>query len=723
MKKKLITSALPYVNNVPHLGNIIGCVLSADVYARFCRSQGYETAYICATDEYGTATETKAREEGLSPKEICDKYHVIHKAVYEHFRISFDYFGRTSTAEHTEITQSIFLDLEKAGMIEEQESSQSYCEHDDMFLADRFVEGVCPHCNTEGARGDQCDSCGKLLQPTELINPTCKVCGNTPIEKETKHLYINLPALEERLVKFQNESMEKGDWNKNAIGATKSWIDNGLQSRPITRDLKWGIPVPKKGYEDKVFYVWFDAPIGYISNTKRAFPDDWKRWWHDPEGTELYQFMAKDNIPFHTVVFPASLIGSGQSWTLLHHISSTEYLNYENEKFSKSRHIGVFGTDVIDTGIDADLWRFYLLYNRPEKSDANFVWDGFFEEVNSSFIDNIGNLLNRTMVFLQRNFEGTLKEVALDQAKKDFLEQTLQAEKEIVASLEKVQIKDGLKQILALGKAGNKFFQDQAPWASIKTSPDEALGTLTVLVYLLRDLGILIEPYMPATSSRILGMLNVDSVTYQNLGQWDSLKSHTIATPEILFKKLDIKQAKEFKEKYSGKKSEGEDAPKGTTLEDFQKLEIKVGEVKKVERHPDAERLYVEEVDCGEGRNRTIVSGLVKYISPEEFLGKKVLVATNLEPAKIRGIDSEGMVLAAEKRKKLEVVSAGDHPVGSIIQLDGVSDLNRKSTVNIDEFFAAPITVEDGFLWFQEKKLMIEDTPIQTEKVLKGNIR
>ncbi|MCP4296927.1 MAG: methionine--tRNA ligase, partial [Proteobacteria bacterium] len=384
-KKKLITSALPYVNNVPHLGNIIGCVLSADVYARICRLFEFETLYICATDEYGTATENKAREEGLTPKEICDKYHEIHHQVYKYFNISFDFFGRTSCPEHSQITQEIYQDLERSGFIEEKETEQTYCETDQMFLADRYVEGNCPHCDYEEARGDQCDQCGKLLQPTELKNPKCQVCGNTPSRKLTKHLYLKLPDLEPKLKNFHQQSTVQGKWSSNAISVVRSWIDKGLISRPITRDLSWGVKVPKKGYENKVFYVWFDAPIGYISSTMKMKPSDWQTWWLSPETTELYQFMAKDNILFHTVVFPASLLGTGKPWTLLHHINSTEYLNYENTKFSKSRGTGVFGTDVMNSDIPVDLWRFYLLFNRPEKSDSNFSWDQFLDDINNNF--------------------------------------------------------------------------------------------------------------------------------------------------------------------------------------------------------------------------------------------------------------------------------------------------------------------------------------------------
>ena len=376
MKRRLITSALPYVNNVPHMGNLIQ-VLSADVFARFCRLRGYETLYVCGTDEYGTATETKAAEEGLAPRELCDRYFKIHDDIYRWFHIAFDKFGRTSTPIHTEVTQSIFQNLDKAGFIVEREIEQLYCLSCGRFLADRYVLGICPNCGSANARGDQCEECGKLLDPTELKEPKCSSCGSTPRAEKTKHLYINLPALRECLEKWIKTASVEGFWANNAIQMTQAWIRDGLRERAITRDLKWGIPVPKSGYEKKVFYVWFDAPIGYISITgnlgdelkTKGIVKDWRSyvdyWWKSPGETELFQFIGKDNIPFHTVIFPSSLLGSGDPWTMLHHMSSTEYLNYESGKFSKSRGVGVFGTDVMETGISADVWRFYIFCNRP----------------------------------------------------------------------------------------------------------------------------------------------------------------------------------------------------------------------------------------------------------------------------------------------------------------------------------------------------------------------
>ena len=333
--KILITSALPYANNVPHLGNIVGAVLSADVFARFCRSFGYETLYVCGTDEHGTATETKALEEGVTPQEICDRFYAIHKNIYDWFNISFDEFGRTATEEQKELTQDIFLKLYGNGYIHEERVEQLYCPSCDRFMADRFVEGICPYCDYDGARGDQCDACGKLLNAVELKRPHCKVCSGEPVLKEADHLFLDLEKIEPKLREWIDERSPQ--WAQNARTITYAWLKEGLKKRAITRDLKWGVPVPLENYKDKVFYVWFDAPIGYLSITKKAFPDTWKAWWKKPEDVILYQFMGKDNIAFHTIIFPASLLGSGDTYTMLHQLSSTEYLNYENDKFSKSR--------------------------------------------------------------------------------------------------------------------------------------------------------------------------------------------------------------------------------------------------------------------------------------------------------------------------------------------------------------------------------------------------
>jgi len=706
--KKLITSALPYVNNVPHLGNIIGCVLSADVYARFCRARGYETLYVCGTDEYGTATETKAREEGLSPKEICDKYHAIHVEIYKDFNISFDVFGRTSTPEHTRVAQSIFTDLDKNGLIFEQTSQRTYCEKCEKFLADRFVEGTCPHCGYEDARGDQCDQCGKLLEPESLLNPRCKICNAAPVLKETAHLYIHLEELQERLASWAKQSWEKGSWTRNAIQTTLGWLEKGLQARPITRDLSWGIPVPKPGYENKVFYVWFDAPIGYISIAAKAFPD-WKDWWHNPDEIQLYQFMAKDNIPFHTVIFPASLLGTGKNWTLLHHINSTEYLNYEDTKFSKSRNVGVFGDDVKTTGIPIDLWRFYLLANRPERNDTAFTWHDFFEKVNAEFIDNIGNLVNRTLVYLSKNFNGVIKDCDLPETHREFAGQCAEEFAGITRALEEVKLRDGLRMILALGNRGNKFFQDMAPWDTIKTAPEHAHATVSLLSYLVRSLGIVLSPYMPETAEKILGMLCLADSTWECAGSFDGLDGHTIGTSEILYRKLDMKQAEKFRKKFSGE------------LPDFGTFRIVVGRITRAEPHPDAPHLYLLNIDLGEEKPRSIVAGIAKHYTAQDLPGKKILVLANLKAAEIQGITSRGMVLVCEKRNKMELLDAAGFDPGQAVTVEDQKKVPAE--VTLDQFKAAPLRVVDGVLMFDDQQCSINGSPITTRVLKNGKVR
>ncbi|HID72972.1 TPA: methionine--tRNA ligase [Candidatus Micrarchaeota archaeon] len=439
-KKILITSALPYVNNVPHLGNIIGCVLSADVFARYCRSRRYNSIYICGTDEYGTATEIKALEEKCTPQEICDKYYAVHKKVYEWFGIKFDTFGRTSTPKHTEITHDIILKLQENGYLIEEDVEQWYDEKADMFLADRYLSGTCPYCEYDDARGDQCDKCGHLLHAGELKDPVSKVSGTTPILKKSKHLFIDLNQFEGQLDEWIERQAKEGFWSENSYNIAKSWLKQGLKKRAITRDLKWGVHVPIKGFEDKVVYVWFEAPIGYISITANL-TNEWKDWWLNPKDVHLYQFMGKDNVPFHTVIFPATLFGTKEPWTMLYHINTTEYLNYEGGKFSKSKGLGVFGTDAMESGIPPDVWRYYLLTNRPEASDSDFTWEDFRDKNNNELLANLGNLVNRTLVFLKSNFDGKIPEGTLSADDEKFLEEQKKVIGEVTEAMEKVKIK------------------------------------------------------------------------------------------------------------------------------------------------------------------------------------------------------------------------------------------------------------------------------------------
>ena len=744
MKKRLITSALPYVNNIPHLGNLTQ-VLSADVFARFCRSKGYETLYICGTDEYGTASETRALQEGVTPRELCDHYHAIHRDIYKWFNISFDYFGRTSTPKQTEIVQHIFNEVDKNGYISEKESEQLYCPECKRYLADRYVTGTCPHCGDTGARGDQCDKCGTLLDPTELIDPKCSVCGHTPILKKTKHLYINLPKALPLLQKWMDKASVEGFWAKNAIQITNSWIRDGLQERCITRDLKWGIPVPKEGFEDKVFYVWFDAPIGYISITANA-TDKWEYWWRDPENTELFQFIGKDNIPFHTVIFPSSLLATGEKWTMLHHMSSTEYLNYEGGKFSKSRGIGIFGNDVQETGIPADVWRFYMFYNRPEKQDFTFTWKDFQEKINKELIGNLSNLVNRTLTFVKRFYDGNLGEGALDEELKA---QIIEKEKEITDSLERADERDALRAIFALSDIGNKAFQASEPWKLRNEDPEKAKAILRTLVYLIRDLGVMVTPYMPSTGDKILAFVSSPSSTWNDCGTFNGeLKVGEIS---LLFEKLEDTRVDELRERYSGSQSEREEKKaeepakkekkekknkdegkmdeSKSLLENWaEKVILKVSKIIECEKHPEGDKLYILKLDCGEEEPRQIVSSIVPYYKKEELMGRNIVLVSNLKPANFRGVKSYGMLLAAseegdETHSTCELIFADELPVGTVLEYEGQGETEKITTyLKADHFFALPMKTIDGYVTIDGKKIGKDGVYPRVHKYVNGNV-
>jgi len=732
-RKILITSALPYVNNVPHLGNIIGCVLSADVFSRYCKSRKYECIYVGGTDEYGTATEIKAIEEGVTPKEICDKYYKIHKDIYDWFGIGFDIFGRTSTEKHTKITQEIFLDLHRNGYVKEDEIEQLYDEKANMFLADRYIEGTCPHCAYEAARGDQCDKCGKLLHPGELINPVSKVTKTKPVLRKTKHLFINLPGIEKELGIWIAKASKEGGWSENTVKIAQSWLREGLKKRAITRDLKWGVPVPLKGWENKVFYVWFEAPIGYVSITANL-TDKWEEWWLDGKDVRLYNFIGKDNVPFHAVIFPSTLMGTRKPWTLVHHISTTEFLNYEGGKFSKSRKTGVFGDDAMNSGITADVWRYYLLSNRPEQADTDFTWADFADKNNNELLANLGNLVNRTLVFLKNNFDGKMPAAGpLSHGDREFLEQQGRLAGEITEAMEKVKIRDGLHRIMAFSKNANKYFQDNRPWELVKKGQDPERETenrrradtvISILANQLKDLAILAEPFLPHTSAEIFAQLSLEPQRWDRLGT-PLPANHAIGIPKTLFRKIEQKEVGELKAKYAGKQEERAPA--------FADLDLEVGEILSVEKHPNAEKLYVERVKLGDGE-RQIVSGLVGYYLAEELIGKKVAIVKNLKPAALRGVESQGMLLAAEGREHVpqkigkgsgveqgvvEVIFCDRSSVGEKVGRKGEKS-SPKPLITFDEFKKIRIDVKDFAVSSEGKPLVTASEELRVKNVKDG---
>ncbi len=699
MNRRLITSALPYVNNVPHLGNLIQ-VLSADVFARFCRLRGYDTLYICGTDEYGTATETRAAQEKIEPKELCDRYYRIHAELYEWFQINFDHFGRSSDPVHTDMTQGLFLKLRDNQLIQERTITQLYSEQSKQFLADRYVIGTCPHCTYEAARGDQCEQCGKLLDPTDLINPRSAIDDSQPIPRETNHLYLDLPAMSAKLSEWIEQG--KGRWSKNALKMSQAWLRDGLRERAITRDLRWGIPVP--GYESKVFYVWFDAPIGYISITAQH-SKDWEQWWLSQNDVQLFQFVGKDNIPFHTVLFPAILMGSKQPWTMLHNISATEYMNYEGGMFSKSRGIGIFADDAQNSQIPAAVWRFYLMYNRPENSDYNFSWLDFQRMVNTELIGNFSNLVNRVLSFASRYFDGQIIPVTIEAE----VEQELQKHhKAIEEYMEEASLRQALREIFALSDYANRLFQHRTPWNLRKTDPDAAHHFISQLVYILRDLAVLIAAFLPDIADRIASFLGLSELRWSMLGSYDSISQ--IQRPDILFARLEDEMIEELRQRFSGKQQ-------NLATVFAQRVRLSAAKIISVEQHPNADKLYVLQLDIGEEETRTIVSGLVGHYSPEDLVEKTIVLVRNLKPAQLRGIKSNGMLLAAGDDADLEVIFLDDVRPGSDLALAGqdVSEEDRAklSKISPDDFRSFPLCLdEQGQLSIDATVFLCEDKAV-----------
>lgn len=569
----LITSALPYCNNVPHLGNIIGSTLSADVFARYNRARNRKTLYICGTDEYGTATETQALKEKISPKELCDKYNALHRETYDWFELSFDSFGRTSAPEQTQICQEVYTNLSNNGMLQMQTKAQTYCEDCAKFLADRFVEGTCPHCGYDDARGDQCDGCAKTLDPTDLINPRCLVDRSHKITtRDTAHMYVRLDITQPRLEEWIKRSWKEGRWSPNAVinsdgEIIDSRVKGGLRPSPITRDLTWGVPVPKTNdessalMEGKVLYVWFDAPFGYPSITAGYTPE-WKQWWFNHKNVRLFQFMGKDNVYFHTVLWPSILLGDGRPWTTLHHLSTTEYLNYESGKFSKSRGVGVFGPGAKETGIPPSVWRYYLLASRPETSDSMFSWTDFIAGNNNVLLKNFGNYVNRVIKFLTDQFNGVIPESGdaegplptdSDEADPSFVSEVNELLAEYLDSMDRVKLRQGLNLVMSVSARGNAYLQRcNLTKALLEKDPKRCAQVLSRAVNLIYALSALIHPFMPSTSDSVLRQLNAPPRVIPTVLSTDILAGHKLGAPEYLFTVIKESKADEWRKKFGG---------------------------------------------------------------------------------------------------------------------------------------------------------------------------
>ncbi|KAH9930044.1 methionyl-tRNA synthetase [Fomitopsis serialis] len=570
----LITSALPYCNNVPHLGNIIGSTLSADVFARYNRTRNRKTLYICGTDEYGTATETQALKEGITPRELCDKYNALHVETYKWFELSFDHFGRTSTPLHTEICQSIYSNLLHNGYLEKQIKDQTYCEGCQKFLADRFVEGTCPHCGADDARGDQCDVCARTLDAIDLINPRCLISKTHKVTtRSSAHMYVKLDELQPKTEAWIKKRWALGKWSPNAvINSDGEIVDarmrGGMRPSPVTRDLTWGVPVPivdgedDQGMKGKVLYVWFDAPVGYPSITANYTPE-WKKWWFNQDNVRLYQFMGKDNVYFHTVYFPSIQLGDGRPWTTLFHLSTTEYLNYEGGKFSKSHNRGVFGPAAKETGIPPSVWRYYLISTRPETADAMFSWGDCIAANNNVLLNNFGNFVNRTLKFISSQYDSVIPESGdapgplspNDEIDSEFITEVNAYLKDYIDAMDSVKLRLGLQTVMLLSGRGNVYLQSSGLNKALMTeNPERCAQVVSRAVNLIYILSALIHPFMPATEAAMLAQLNAPARAVPEVFSTDILAGHTIGTPDHLFKKIDEKMADVWRAKFGGSK-------------------------------------------------------------------------------------------------------------------------------------------------------------------------
>ena len=671
-KKWVITSAWPYVNAIPHLGNLIGSTLSADVFARYLRMKGEDVVFVSGSDSHGTPISVEAKKLNVPAEELAFKNHKIIKDLHEKWMISFDNYTITHNPTHIEYVQKIFLDIQKNGYINEKEIESLYCEKDDLFLPDRFVEGTCPHCKKDRARGDQCDFCQKLLTPLDLIEPKCAICGNTPVIRKTKHWYLELPKLQNQLKKL----IEENDiLPSNARKMCLNSIEEGLPERAITRDLEWGISAPFKGAENKTIYVWFEAVLGYITAVKEWSdkiiddPTKFRYFWNDPN-TKTVFFIGKDNIIFHLIVFPGLLIAynknknDNEKLVLPYNVSSTEWLMHENEKFSKSRGIGIWIDDALKLA-PLDYWRFTLIYNRPETSDTSFLWSEFENNI-KTLNDNIGNFIHRTLTFIEKQFNNRIPEkIEYDEIDTKFIEKINNISKIVGESLYQFKIRKAIREVVNFGKEGNIYLNDKAPWHLIKNNKKAAGHVFNICAQAVFTLAVLLGPFIPETSERILDFLNTSKLSEVS---WDSpsgtsIKAGTnIKKPKPLFQKLDIQEIKANYEKLKGKKQKT-DEKKLISYEDFQKLDIRVAFVEKVEKVPKADKLYKLTVSVG-NEQRTLVAGLAQYYEASELTGKKIIILANLEPRKLRGIISEGMLLAADEGDTVSIL-VPDKDIGS----------------------------------------------------------
>ena len=651
--RTLVTAALPYANGGVHIGHLAGVYVPADIYTRYLRLKGREVLYVCGSDEHGVPITIRARKEGCTPQDVVDRYHKLIKESFEGFGISFDVYSRTSSETHHKTAADFFRRLYDKGEFVERESEQYYDEEAQTFLADRYITGECPHCHAEGAYGDQCEKCGTALSPTELINPKSAVSGSKPVLRKTKHWYLPLDKHQAWLEPWITE--QHREWRRNVLGQCKSWFDMGLQPRAVSRDLDWGIPVPVEGADGKVLYVWFDAPIGYISNTKELLPDTWEKWWKQPD-TRLVHFIGKDNIVFHCIVFPAMLKAEG-SYILPDNVPSNEFLNLEDDKISTSRNWAVWLHEyLVDMPGKQDVLRYVLTANAPETKDNNFTWRDFQARNNNELVAVYGNFVNRALQLTKKYYDGIVPTAGtLTEYDLETIREFRGVKEQVEKLIEEFRFRDAQKEAMNLARIGNKYLADSEPWKVIKTDPERVKTVINLSLQLVANLAIAFEPFLPFSSERLRGMLNVERPEWDRLGSTDLLpEGHQLNEPALLFEKIEdavieaqIQKLLDTKKANEAAAYKANPVRQDIAFEDFEKLDIRVGTVVECERVPKADKLLRFLIADGL-ENRTIVSGIAKHYNPEDLIGKQVCFIANLPPRKLRGIESQGMILSAE---------------------------------------------------------------------------
>ena len=677
MKEKIfIGVAWPYANGSLHLGHIAGCYLPADIFARYNRMKGRDVLMVSGSDEHGTPITITAENENITPQAIVDRYNKEHTENMKQLGISFDLFTRTTTKNHETIVQEIFSALYEKGHVYKKSIDAYYCKNCIRFLPDRYIEGICPYCHETGARGDQCDCCGKLLDASELENVQCKLCGGTPVKQTTDHLFFALSAFEPKLLEWIDD---KKHWKSNVLKFTYNWLKNGLKDRAITRDINWGINVPVSGFEDKRIYVWFDAVSGYFSASKQwsqmiGEPAKWEQWWKNKDAKHYY-FLAKDNIPFHSIIWPSMLMGYDESLNLPYDIPANEYLCLSGEQFSKSRCVAIWVPDILKQ-FDADAIRYYLSINMPENKDSNWLWNDFVAKNNDELVGTYGNFVHRVVTFTSNNFGSTPKKSNLKDMDNEALKRIKEAYKEVGNSIEKCKFKKGLRAAMNLAQFGNVYFDQNQPWKLVKTDKEGCGTVLHICLKIVQALAVFTSPYLPFSSDAIWKILGNEN----SIKSWDDalseLKETSLEKPKPLFKKLTIEECI------------AESDP-------FSKLDLRVAKVVDVKDHPQADKLYLLQLDLGALGKRIIVAGMKPHYTKEEITGKNIVVVTNLKPAKIRGIKSNGMLLAAEDDLgTCSLLNPKDATPGSEIFVDGIPR-EPASVLEFDDFKQVKMTIED----------------------------